>query len=58
MADRLAQQEFHYMAQLRRALQLVEDALDVLDLAGGPQDASAHLEQGRNCLETHLQLEH
>jgi hypothetical protein len=58
MADRLAEQEFHYMAQLRRALQLVEDALDVLDLAGGPEDASASLEQSRSCLETHLQMEH
>lgn len=46
-----------YEARLRRALMLVEEAIDILDLAKAPDDIAAHLDLGRSRLETHLGLD-
>lgn len=46
-----------YQARLRHALMLVEEAIDILDLAKAPDDIGAHLDLGRHRLEAHLGLD-
>lgn len=46
-----------YQARLRRALMLVEEAIDILDLAKAPDDIAAHLDLGRSRLESHLGID-
>ena len=56
MQDQAAQNG-NYRAMLKRALMLVEEAIDVLDLAEAPGDIAAHLDQGRHRLEAQLGLD-
>ena len=57
MADEVAEQGDERSAYMRQALLLVEQALDILDLAGAPEDIGAHLDMGRHRLEAYLHLE-
>lgn len=46
-----------YRAMLRSALILLEEVIDILDLAEAPGDIAAHLDQGRHRLEAQLGLD-
>jgi hypothetical protein len=56
MTDQFAHQEDCYRTKLRNALSDIEDALDILDLADGPFEVSALLEQARHRLWEYLDL--
>jgi hypothetical protein len=57
MADEAAEHQERCAANMRKALLLVEEAIDILDLGGAPEDIAAHLEMGRHRLEVCLQLD-
>jgi hypothetical protein len=57
MPDQVAEEKLRYCASLRSALLLVEEALDIVDLAGAPDEIGAHLEMARHRLEACLNLE-
>jgi hypothetical protein len=56
MSDQFAELRDRYRAKLRTALANIEDALDILDLARAPYDVAALLEQARQRLWEHLEL--
>jgi|GEM_PF-6233035 len=57
MQDQAAERKDSYRASLRRALLLVEEAIDIVDLAEAPADIAAHLEAGRHRLQVCLGLD-
>ena len=42
-------------AAIRRALELITEALDLLDAHGGPAQAAAHIDLGRQQLQAALE---
>ena len=58
MLDRAAAEQYYsYNASLRGALLLVEEALDILDLAEAPNEIGEYLDMARGRLEACLNLE-
>jgi hypothetical protein len=57
MPDETAAHQERCAASMHKALLLVEEAIDILDLGGAPEDIAAHLEMGRHRLEVCLHLE-
>lgn len=55
--QKAAEQQDSYRARLRSAMLLIEEAIDILDLAKAPDDVAAHLDLGRHRLQAHLDLE-
>ena len=56
MPDPISEQKYSYDASLRDALPLVEEALDILDLAEAPDQIGAYLDMARHSLESCLSL--
>lgn len=54
MSDKPAEHRGKRLTSVRRALLLVEEAIDILDLAEAPDDIAAHLDMGRHRLEAYL----
>lgn len=52
-----AEQYYTYNASLRGVLLLIEEALDILDLAEAPHEISSYLDMARRRLEACLSLE-
>jgi hypothetical protein len=57
MADKVAEHQNRRPTGIRSALLLVEQAIDILDLAGAPDDIAAHLDLARHRLEACLYLD-
>ena len=56
MADEPAEHQDPRAANMRKALLLLEEAIDLLDLEGAPADIAAHIDMGRHRLEAYVHL--
>ncbi len=54
MADEPAEHRGKRLGSVRRALLLVEEAIDILDHAEAPEEIAAYLDMGRHRLEGYL----
>jgi len=57
MRDQPAEEQDQYRKSLHEALLLIEEALDILDRAGAPDDVGAHIDLSRQRLEAYLCLD-